>query len=45
MCIRDRLEHWPWPVRLRAFGDFGIELDGEPLRFTGKVQKLSLIHI
>jgi DNA-binding SARP family transcriptional activator len=37
-----RLEHWPWPVRLRAFGDFGIELDGEPLRFTGKVQKRPL---
>ncbi|RPH63291.1 MAG: hypothetical protein EHM83_10365 [Burkholderiales bacterium] len=37
-----RLERWPWPVRLRALGGFAIELHGEPLRFTGKVQKRPL---
>ncbi len=37
-----RLEHWPWAVRVRTLGDFAIELDGEPLRFTGKVQKRPL---
>lgn len=37
-----RLEHWPWPVRVRTLGEFAIELDGEPLRFTGKVQKRPL---
>jgi LuxR family transcriptional regulator, maltose regulon positive regulatory protein len=37
-----RLEHWPWPVRVRTLGEFAIELDGEPLRFAGKVQKRPL---
>lgn len=37
-----RLEAWPWPVRVRTLGGFGIELDDEPLRFTGKVQKRPL---
>ena len=37
-----RLEHWPWPVRVRTLGEFSVELDGEPLRFTGKVQKRPL---
>ena len=37
-----RLEQWPWPVRLRTLGEFAIELDGEPLRFAGKVQKRPL---
>lgn len=29
---------WPWPVRLRLLGAFGIELDGAPLLFEGKSQ-------
>ena len=37
-----RLEHWPWPVRVRTLGGLVIELDGEPLRFAGKVQKRPL---
>lgn len=37
-----RLESWPWPLRIRTFGRFEIEVDGEPLRFTGKVQKRPL---
>lgn len=37
-----RLGNWPWPLRIRTFGRFEIEVDGEPLRFTGKVQKRPL---
>ncbi len=37
-----RLVHWPWPVRVRTLGEFAIEIDGEPLRFAGKVQKRPL---
>ncbi len=37
-----RLEAWPWPVRVRVLGEFAIELGGEPLRFSGKVQKRPL---
>jgi ATP/maltotriose-dependent transcriptional regulator MalT/DNA-binding SARP family transcriptional activator len=33
---------WPWPIRIRAFGAFTIELDGRPVPFTGKVQKKPL---
>lgn len=37
-----RLEHWPWPLRLRTLGEFVIELDGQALGFSGKVQKRPL---
>ncbi len=37
-----RLEAWPWPLRVRALGEFAIELDGRPLAFSGKVQKRPL---
>ncbi len=37
-----RLRQWPWPVRIHALGAFGIDIDGEPLCFTGKVQKRPL---
>jgi len=37
-----RLRQWPWPVRVHALGTFGIDIDGEPLCFTGKVQKRPL---
>jgi DNA-binding SARP family transcriptional activator len=37
-----RLESWPWPVRVRVLGAFAIDIDGAPLRFTGKVQKRPL---
>lgn len=36
------LEQWPWPLRLRTLGGFEIEIDGETLRFAGKVQKRPL---
>lgn len=37
-----RLRNWPWPLRISTLGRFEIEVDGEPLRFTGKVQKRPL---
>lgn len=36
------IEHWPWPIKIRTLGRFGITLDDKPLRFTGKVQKKPL---
>lgn len=33
---------WPWPVRVRTFGRFVIERNGEPLRFAGKTPKRPL---
>ena len=33
---------WPWPVALRAFGEFAIARDGEPLVSKGKAQKKPL---
>ena len=33
---------WPWPYRIRTFGGLSIEINGEPLTFTGKVQKRPL---
>jgi DNA-binding SARP family transcriptional activator len=38
----DSVEQWPYPIKLYTLGRFGIELDGKPLRFTGKVQKKPL---
>lgn len=36
------VEAWPYPVQIRTFGDFEIIKDGEPLLFSGKVQKKPL---
>jgi DNA-binding SARP family transcriptional activator len=33
---------WPWPLRVRLMGDMGVEIDGEPLEFVGKVQRKPL---
>lgn len=33
---------WPWPLALRAFGEFAIARDGEPLVSKGKAQKKPL---
>jgi DNA-binding SARP family transcriptional activator len=35
-------EHWPWPLKVRALGDFIIYRDGEMLRFPRKAQKRPL---
>ena len=32
------LENWPWHVRIHTFGRFALLIDGEPVRFSGKVQ-------
>jgi LuxR family maltose regulon positive regulatory protein len=35
-------EHWPWPLKVRALGDFIIYREGEILRFPRKAQKRPL---
>jgi LuxR family transcriptional regulator, maltose regulon positive regulatory protein len=32
-------DNWPWPVRVTTLGEFSISVDGQPLQFSGKVQK------
>jgi len=34
--------HWPWPVRIRAFGTLTIELNDVPLQMAGKVPRKPL---
>ena len=34
----ETLENWPWLVKMYTLGRFAIELDGEPLSFTGKAK-------
>ncbi len=36
------LEQWPWPFKIYTLGGFRIERNGEPLRFSGKVQRRPL---
>jgi len=35
-------DRWPWPVKLRTLGRFEIEVEGTPLRFSGKAPKKPL---
>ncbi len=35
-------EHWPWHIRVRTFGDFTVEVEGEPIVFTGKAPRKAL---
>ncbi len=37
-----RLQQWPWDLRVLTLGRWSIEVDGVPLRFSGKVQKRPL---
>lgn len=30
---------WPWPVRVHTFGGLHVEIEGEPLQFTGKLPR------
>ncbi|MBX3670873.1 MAG: hypothetical protein KF778_20940 [Rhodocyclaceae bacterium] len=39
----DAPPEWPWPLRLRCFGPFEIEVRGTPLRFQRKAQKRPLM--
>ncbi len=36
------LETWPWPVRIYTLGGFELQLNGETVRFEGKLQKKPL---
>jgi ATP/maltotriose-dependent transcriptional regulator MalT/DNA-binding SARP family transcriptional activator len=36
------IEAWPWPVKVYTLGRFELQIDGEPVRFSGKVQKKPL---
>ena len=40
--VRPDLAAWPWPIRVRTLGGFGIEIDGRLLVFKGKVAKKPL---
>ncbi len=40
--VRPDLAAWPWPIRVRSLGGFGIEIDGRLLVFKGKVAKKPL---
>lgn len=35
-------EAWPWPVKIRTLGRFAIEIEGQPLRFSGRAQQRPL---
>jgi LuxR family maltose regulon positive regulatory protein len=32
------IDNWPWPLRIYTLGRFELARDGEPIRFSGKVQ-------
>jgi ATP/maltotriose-dependent transcriptional regulator MalT/DNA-binding SARP family transcriptional activator len=34
--------NWPWPVRIRAIGEFTVEVDGVAVRFKAKAQRKPL---
>lgn len=36
------MEEWPWPLKIYTLGRFEIVKDGNPLHFSGKVQKKPL---
>ncbi|MES2104521.1 MAG: hypothetical protein V4634_10915 [Pseudomonadota bacterium] len=36
------MQDWPWPVEIRALGNFEIRIEGELLQFTHKAQKKPL---
>ncbi|MDH3975645.1 MAG: hypothetical protein OEV42_15310 [Deltaproteobacteria bacterium] len=36
------LENWPWPIKVYTLGQFGLVIDGETIRFSGKSKKKPL---
>jgi DNA-binding SARP family transcriptional activator len=40
--LNPQLDNWPWPLRINTLGRFELIIDGEPARFTGKVQQKPL---
>jgi LuxR family maltose regulon positive regulatory protein len=41
--IPPEVESWPWRLKIHTLGDFAIEIDATPLKFSGKVQKKPLL--
>lgn len=44
-CIRggrDAPEQWPWPIKIRTLGGFGLGRDDRPLSFKGKIPRKPL---
>jgi hypothetical protein len=39
---REDIGNWPWPIRIHALGRFEVQLDGKPLRFSGKTPRKPL---
>ncbi len=35
-------ESWPWPIKIYTLGGFELARDGEPVKFSGKVQQKPL---
>ena len=35
-------DNWPYPIKIHTLGRFELEKEGEPLKFTGKVQQKPL---
>jgi len=35
-------EDWPWPLKIFTLGGFELVMDGEPIKFSGKVQQKPL---
>ncbi|MBF0458332.1 MAG: hypothetical protein HQK99_10600 [Nitrospirae bacterium] len=35
-------DNWPYPIKIHTLGRFAIEIDGKPVKFTGKTQKKPL---
>ena len=38
----EKLDNWPWPLKIYTLGTFRIEKEGKPLVFAGKVQQKPL---
>jgi LuxR family transcriptional regulator, maltose regulon positive regulatory protein len=38
-------EGWPWPLKIYTSGRFGILKDGNPIRFSGKIQEKPILML
>ena len=34
---KDAPDNWPWPVRIQTLGQFGLDVNGEPVQFSRKL--------
>ena len=39
----DAPDKWPWPVRIVTLGRFGVQVNGEPLEFSRKLPRKTLL--